>query len=183
MAKLGYERVSTRVQVIDSQEDALRDCERIWTDEGVSGTTNPLDREGFRALLDFARRGDEVWVAALDRLARSASGLLRVLEVFEERGLVLIAVREGIRTDGALGRLLATIVAALASWEVETIRLRTREGLDAARARGVRLGRPPAMTGASRELAARLRSEGQSLASVARALGVSKSSVHRALSV
>ena len=181
MVSVGYERVSTTSQLVDSQQGALLNCERVFVDEGVSGTTNPLDRPGFGALLEYARAGDEIRVAALDRLARSASGLLQVLDVFEERALVLLAVREGIRTDGALGKLLATILAAMASWEVETIRARTREGLDAARARGVRLGRPSVMTDARRELAVRLRSEGESLAQIARALGVGKSTVHRAL--
>jgi len=181
VVSVGYERVSTTSQLVDSQQGALLNCERVFVDEGVSGTTNPLDRPGFGALLEYARAGDEIRVAALDRLARSASGLLQVLDVFEERALVLLAVREGIRTDGALGKLLATILAAMASWEVETIRARTREGLDAARARGVRLGRPSVMTDARRELAVRLRSEGESLAQIARALGVGKSTVHRAL--
>lgn len=180
----GYARASRADQNEDLQTDALAaaGCEKVFVDHGVSGSTDALAREEFARLFEQLRGGDVLVVWRLDRLSRDARSALAVVEALRERGVALRSLTEGLDfAAGPAGQLLLTLLFALAELERAILIERTNAGLDAARARGVRLGRPPVMTTSGRELAARLRGEGQSLTQIARALGVGKSTVHRAL--
>ena len=141
---VGYARVSTDLQTTDGQIDALHaaGCERVF-EESMSGTR--ADRPQLAAALAFAREGDVLVVARLDRLARSLRQLLTTVDALKARGIGLRSLHENIDTTSATGRLILHIFAALGQFEVELLRERTRTALAASRARGRIGGRPPAL--------------------------------------
>lgn len=179
---IGYARVSTGEQDVTHQERPLRQagCERIFADPGVSGTIEPLTREGFAAAFDHAREGDVIVVVALDRVARSTLALLRLIEALDKRGVRLRSLREAISTEGPVGALLITVLVAIAQFEKDLIQARTRAAIESRRAAGLPVGRPRALTAEQQSLAQRLVLEGQSRAAVARQLACSKATIVRA---
>ena len=141
---VGYARVSSRDQTVALQLDALHaaKCERVF-EETASGAQR--DRPQLAAALDYMRPGDTLVVWKLDRLARSTKQLIETVEELARRGIGFRCLTQDIDTTTAGGRLVFTIFSAMAEFEREIIRERTRAGLDAARARGRRGGRPPAL--------------------------------------
>ncbi len=141
---VGYARVSTRDQTVALQLDALHaaGCVRVFT-ETASGAQR--DRPQLAAALDYMRAGDTLVVWKLDRLARSTKQLIETVEELARRGVGFRCLTQDIDTTTAGGRLVFTIFSAIAEFEREIIQERTRAGLDAARARGRRGGRPPAL--------------------------------------
>ena len=115
---VGYARVSTDLQTTDGQIDALHaaGCERVF-EELMSGTR--ADRPQLAAALAFAREGDVLVVARLDRLARSLRQLLTTVDALKARGIGLRSLHENIDTTSATGRLILHIFAALGQFEVE----------------------------------------------------------------
>ncbi|WP_402372963.1 recombinase family protein [Isoptericola rhizosphaerae] len=176
----GYARVSTSTQNLDGQRDALVAASvdaRHLRVETASGRRD--DRPVLTQLLAEVAEGDTVVVTKLDRLGRSLSHLVRVVDELERRGVTLRSLSEAIDTSSAGGRFMVHMLAALAQMEADLIRERTIDGLAAARARGRTGGRPRVMT-PDRIAAARASlAGGQSVAAVARALGVSVSSIRR----
>lgn len=144
---VGYARVSTQDQKPELQLDALvaAGCERIFV-EKASGAQR--ERPELKASLDFLRSGagDVLVVWKLDRLARSLSQLIHTVEDLEKRGVAFRSLTEAIDTTSAPGRLVFHIFGAIAEFERSIIKERTRAGLNAARARGRKGGRPPALT-------------------------------------
>ena len=183
-----YARCSTADQSLDLQTDGLRDYAATrglevvqeYLDEGVSGarTRRPaLDR-----LLEDAhrRRFDAVLVWKLDRLGRSLSHLIRVVEQLGSLGVDLISLGDvGLDTTAPSGRLIFHVMGAVAEFERDLIRERTQAGVDAARRRGKRLGRPRARVAVGE--AQVLLAQGMSRKTVALKLGVSRSTLGRAL--
>ena len=141
---VGYARVSTRDQTVALQLDALNaaGCVRQF-EETASGAQR--DRPQLVAALDWMRAGDTLVVWKLDRLARSTKQLIETVEELARRGIGFRCLTQDIDTTTAGGRLVFTIFSAIAEFEREIIQERTRAGLDAARARGRRGGRPPAL--------------------------------------
>lgn len=162
MTTLGYSRVSTSTQTLDSQTDALTaaGAERIYSDK-MSGTRD--DRPGLKELLDYARAGDTIVVVALDRLGRSLSGMIRTIETLQERGIVLRSLREQIDFSTPAGRLQAAIFSAMAAYERELIRERASAAREAALARGMRAGRQPVLTVEQADVARQMRASGASV--------------------
>lgn len=182
--QIGYMRVSTRDQTTDLQVDALERAgiTKTFSDEGISGSISPLERDGFRALLDHAREGDEIVAWRLDRVGRNAAAVLALVEHLDERGITLRTLQDGISTAGTTGRLVLAILAAVAQAERETTRERVVSGIAAAKERGIPLGRPSKLNPDQIDLARSLRTAGKSYAQIANALGVGKSTVARVLS-
>ena len=176
---IGYGRVSSRDQSLDRQSDALTaaGCRRIFTDT-QSGAT--ADRPELAACLDWARPGDTVVVLSLDRLGRSLADLIGLVAELRRRQIGFRSLHEAIDTTTPGGRLVFHVFASLAEFVRELIAASTHEGLDAARARGQRLGRPPALTREQiRQARSLLTSPTESVASIARLLGVSRSTLYR----
>lgn len=153
---IGYARVSTDDQNLDSQKDALSaaGAEKIFADK-ISGSKRArpeLDR-----LLEQLRDGDVVTVTKYDRLARSLKDLLEIVEAIRERGAGFRSLAEDIDTTTPAGRLVFHVFASIAQFERERISERTREGLASARKRGRIGGRPPALTAAQKDEVRRLR--------------------------
>jgi DNA invertase Pin-like site-specific DNA recombinase len=140
---IGYARISTDEQTLTLQEDALKKagCERLFTDT-VSGAR--ADRPGLREALNFIRPSDTLVVWRLDRLGRSLRHLIDTVGQLEQKGIGFKSLQESIDTTSSGGKLVFHIFGALAEFERDLIRERTRAGLGAARARGRKGGRPKA---------------------------------------
>jgi DNA invertase Pin-like site-specific DNA recombinase len=179
MALIGYARVSTRDQTVAAQHDALSkvECARIFEDT-ASGASR--DRPQLAAALDYMREGDTLVVWKLDRLARSLKQLIETVESLEDRGIGFRSLTESIDTTTAGGRLVFQIFAALAEFERGVIRERTRAGLDAARSRGRKGGRPSKLKPADLKAAKALLANPEiNVEDVARRLGVSPATLYR----
>lgn len=177
----GYARVSTDEQDTAPQVAALREagCERIYEEKASGGR---WDRPELLRMLEQLRAGDVVHVWKLDRLGRSLKDLLRILERIEAAGAGFRSITEGVDTTTAAGRMLMQMLGAIAEFEREMIRERTREGLKAAAARGVRPGRPRALSAEQRAAAVDLVQGGHKTpAEVARLFGVHPSTIARAV--
>lgn len=178
---VGYIRVSTHIQDLQLQRDALDEagCVRLFEDEMSS---RHAVRPGLTAVLDYLRDGDTLIVWKLDRLGRSAKEVLTIAEQLHANGVglrILTGTLAGHYTPTGEGKFFFTIMAAFAELERDMIRERTIAGLAAARAKGRVGGRRPAMN-ADRVAAAQARlAKGQSLGEIAEALGVSRTTVWR----
>ncbi len=180
--RLGYGRVSTGGQQLEPQLDRLTpECERVYTDHGVSGTKGRYERPGLAALLAYARAGDVVVVVKLDRLARSLRELVTLVAELQERGVGLRVLDAPIDTTTAAGMLFFHMVAAFAEFERSLIVERTHDGLAAAREQGRVGGRPRVVTEDKQRVVAAMMAEKppRSFAAIARAVGVSRLSVAR----
>jgi DNA invertase Pin-like site-specific DNA recombinase len=176
--KLGYARVSTQDQNLRLQTDALNAAgvERIFTDTATGANT---ERAGLKDLLDHAREGDCVVVWRLDRIARSLKDLIDLAAELERRGVQLVSLHENIDTTSTTGKLFFHIFGALAEFERNLIRERTQAGLAAARSRGRKGGRKPALTAEKYHAAKNLLQTSQDLSSIARTLGTSPRTIRR----
>ncbi|VXC97833.1 site-specific DNA recombinase; e14 prophage [Oceanicaulis sp. 350] len=177
--KIGYARVSTRDQEAHLQIDALSEtgCERIF-EEKASGAQR--DRPELHRAIEYLRPGDVLVVWKLDRLARSLRQLIETVEDLQEKGIGFISLTEGIDTTSPGGKLVFHIFGALAEFEREMIRERTKAGLKAAKVRGRKLGRPAALSEAQIEMARAMRATGKhSMTEIARQLDVSRATLYR----
>lgn len=179
--RIGYARVSTSEQNTGLQKNALlhSGCDRIF-EETASGAQR--DRPELTRSLEFLREGDVLVVWKLDRLARSLRQLIETVENLQEQGIGFVSLTEGIDTTSAGGKLVFHIFGALAEFEREMIRERTVAGLKAAKGRGVKLGRPSALTKQQIKIARSLKAAGElSSAEIAKQLGVGRATLYRAL--
>ncbi len=180
MSITGYARVSTTDQDPASQIEALRaaGCDPIYI-EHASGTT--MERAQWAECNRSLGRGDTLVVVRIDRLGRSLVDLVDTLDNLHTRGIQFRSLVEGIDTSTALGRMTYQLAATFAEYERTLIGERTRAGLDAARAAGRRIGRPPALTEEQKVSARQLCAQGHSVAAAARVLGVSRATIRRAI--
>jgi DNA invertase Pin-like site-specific DNA recombinase len=178
---VGYARVSTLDQNPALQIDALKatGCERIFT-EKASGAQR--DRPELKAALEYLRQGDTLVVWKLDRLARSMRQLIETVEDLQTRGIELRSLTESIDTATAGGRLVFHIFGALAEFERAVIRERTSAGLQAARERGKKGGRPKTLGPKDLAVAKALLADPEiSVEEVAARLKVSSATLYRYL--
>ena len=181
MALVGYARVSTLDQNADLQEDALSEagCVKVFTDK-ASGAQ--ADRPQLDAALSYLRDGDVLVVWRLDRLGRSLKHLITVVSDLEDRGVGFRSLTESMDTTTPAGKLIFHVFAALAEFERNLIRERTKSGLEAARARGRKGGRKPSLSPKKIEVARKMYADGDStVAEIARVLGVSRATIYRHL--
>ena len=185
MALIGYARVSTQEQNLDLQRLALQDagCDEIFEDQGYSATL--LTRPGFQQAMDTLCADDVLVIWKMDRVFRSLRHALDLLEQFEARKIELRCLTEPIDTTTSMGKCMYQIRNTMAELERSFIRERTIAGMEAARARGVRIGRPrklsPAQVAAAHQ---RLLSEPKiNSALVAQDLGVSPKTLMRSIAL
>jgi DNA invertase Pin-like site-specific DNA recombinase len=175
---VGYMRVSTNEQNLALQRDALKaaGCERLY-DDTCSGSV--AERPGITKALDHVRAGDTLVVWKLDRIGRSLSHVVELVDGLQAKGIGLKVLTGGIDTTTSTGRLVFGIFATLAEFERDLIRERTMAGLAAARARGRHGGRPRLMTRAKlRTAIAMMGDRGNVASDVAEQLGISISTLY-----
>ncbi len=152
-------------------------CERIFEDI-ASGAKD--ERKGLNAALEFMRAGDTLVVWKLDRLSRSLQQLLELVAKLEKREIGLNSLRDKIDTTTPGGKLVFHVFGALAQFEAEVIRERTHAGLEAARARGRKGGRPFKMDEKKAAMAKQLlEAPDAKVTEVSKLLGVSRSTLYR----
>ncbi|MEM7175349.1 MAG: recombinase family protein [Chlamydiota bacterium] len=139
--KIGYARVSSIGQNLDSQIDLLEKagCERIFTDKM---TGSRMKRPGWDGLMGYVRSGDTIVITELSRMTRSLTNLLEIIQVLEEKEIELSSLRENIDTNTVTGRCFLSIMGAIYQMEKELRAERASAGRAAARARGRSGGRP-----------------------------------------
>lgn len=178
---IGYARVSTHDQNLDSQLDALQnaECEQIFQ-EKITGKSK--DRPELLSCLKTLRKGDVLVVWKLDRLARSLKDLVEIITDLNQREIGFKSLTEAIDTTSATGRLVFHIFGALAEFEHSLIRERTIAGLEAARARGRKGGRKPSMSENDIKKAKAMLSDPQiTKTEVAKHFGVSRVTLNNSL--
>lgn len=182
--RIGYARCSTDGQDLAAQVAALQalgvDPARIYTDRGLTGRSRA--RPGLDQALAAVRRGDVLVVAKLDRLARSVPDARAIAERLQAQGVAL-AIGGAIHDPGdPMGRMFFNILATFAEFEADLIRMRTREGMAIARARGRLKGRAPKLSlRRRRELRRMHATDGYTIAELAELFDVSRPTVYRTL--
>lgn len=177
----GYARVSTEQQNLDRQLDMLTQygVDYIFN-EKMTGTKR--DRPELNKLLDRLMAGDTVVVESLSRLGRSTKDLIELVDLFEKKQVHLVSLKEQIDTSTPAGKLLFTLMSAIAQFERDVIAERTREGLKAARARGRVGGRPRANEQKVKQAIKLYQTEQYSVREIEDLTGVKKSTLYRRLS-
>ena len=176
---IGYARVSTQDQKLELQRDALAKagCEKIFEDK-ASGVK--AARPGLTEAVAFMRPGDTLVIWKLSRLGRSLKQLIEAVQMLQDKGIELRSLHESIDTNTATGKLLFHIVAAFAQFERDNMIENTKAGLEAARARGKKGGRKPAMDAKKLALAMTLRADlTLPISDICKTLGVSKATFYR----
>ena len=176
--KFGYARVSTAQQNLDRQMDMLQKygVDMIFN-EKMTGTKR--DRPELTKLLDRMMPGDTIVIESLSRLGRSTKDLIELVELFEQRGVHLVSLKEAIDTSTPAGKLLFTLMSAIAQFERDVIAERTKEGLAAARARGRLGGRPKADAQKVRPAVKLYHARQHSIKEIEELTGVKKSTLYR----
>lgn len=177
MAVIGYARVSTAEQTLDLQQDALKEARAttIYEDKASGKST---DRPELAHRLKALRKGDTLAVWRPDRLGRNLQDLVRIVNDLEARGIEFKSLKESIDTSPA-GRLMLHLFAALAKFEPALVRERTIAGLEAARARGRKGGRPTLLDEKQqRKALLMMKSRAMSVVEIARVFGVSRSTLY-----
>ncbi|WP_127521939.1 recombinase family protein [Mesorhizobium sp. Z1-4] len=180
---IGYARTSTVDQEagIEAQRRDLQSCgaEKLFSEQ-VSSVAR---RDQLEAALEFAREGDTLVVTKLDRLARSTSHLLSILDTLETKGVALRILDFGgasVDTKSPTGKLMLTMFGAMAQFEREMMLERQREGIAKAKREGKYKGRKPTAR-AKRQDVIRLKGEGVRASDIAKRLGIGRASVYRIL--
>ena|SRR5699024_312362 len=176
----GYARVSTKEQDLNRQIDLLEsyNCNEILT-EKMTGTK--ADRPELERLLDKLRPGDMVVVESFSRLGRSTKDLIDLVNYFEENDIKLISSKENFDTSTPQGRLMMTVFQAFSQFERDLIVERTKEGLQSARARGRKGGRPRVKQKDIDKAIKLYDTKTHSLAEIEEMSGVSKATLYRYL--
>ena len=177
--RIGYARVSTVGQTLDSQLEQLRglECTKIYR-EKVTGAHN--DRRELLKMLKNLAPGDVVTVTRIDRLARSTFDLFAIVKQIVDANAQFRSLAEPWADTGtSSGRLMLAVLGSLADVERDLIRTRTAEGRSRAQKRGQRMGRKPKLNEVQQDEARKRRAEGATLAELARSYGVGKSTISR----
>lgn len=182
MTSIGYARVSTVGQSLDVQRDKLEKygCSKIYQ-EKKSGTT--ADRPQLKAILDYVREGDRLVITKLDRLARSTFHLTQIAEGLKNKGVELVVTDQNIDTSTPTGKLLFNMLASIAEFETQIRSERQLEGVQKAKANGVRFGAKPKLTDEQIEEMRQKRADGVLIKNLMHEYRLSKASVYRLLKV
>jgi DNA invertase Pin-like site-specific DNA recombinase len=181
---VGYARCSTARQDLTAQRELLQQLgvgpERIYLDHGLTGTNRA--RPGLDQALAAVRAGDTLVVPKLDRLARSVPDARAIGDQLVARGVKLQLGTQRYDPTDPLGKLFFNILATFAEFEVDLLRMRTREGMAVARAKGKLKGKPPKLSPTQRALLLKLHQAGEhTIAELAELFSVSRATVYREL--
>jgi DNA invertase Pin-like site-specific DNA recombinase len=180
--RYGYARVSSKSQDYAGQVAALEaaGCERIFSEKASGKSTD--GRREFEKLKRVLLPGDAVVVTKLDRLARSSRDLHNILHDLGERGCGFVSLGEAwCDTTNKFGRLMMTIMSGIAEFERELIRERCEEGIERAKRKGTKFGRPSALDAGQRRRIAERYTAGETMAELAREYECGEATIWRAL--
>ncbi|EMY3521111.1 recombinase family protein [Yersinia ruckeri] len=179
MRLFGYARVSTSQQSLDIQIKALKDAgvkaNRIFTDKASGSHTV---REGLDLLRMKVEEGDVILVKKLDRLGRDTADMIQLIKEFDTQGVAVRFIDDGISTDGEMGKMVVTILSAVAQAERCRILERTNEGRLEAKLKGVRFGRKRSI---DRHSVLALYQQGTGATEIARQLSIARSTVYKVI--
>ena len=177
MRKFGYARVSTSQQSLEVQKKALLKegvkSNRIFSDVGSRAN---LDREGLNLLRIKVEEGDLVLVTRLDRLGSDTVEMIKLIKEFSELGIYIRFIKEGLSTEGTMGKMVVTILSAVADAERERILERTNEGRIDAMAKGIKFGRKRSI---DRTRLIQLHNDGMGATNIANKLEIGRSTVYK----
>ncbi|EBC2121813.1 recombinase family protein [Salmonella enterica] len=169
--------VTCSQQSLDIQVRTLKDAgvkaNRIFTDKASGSST---DREGLDLLRMKVEEGDVILVKKLDRLGRDTADMIQLIKEFDTQGVAIRFIDDGISTDGDMGKMVVTILSAVAQAERQRILERTNEGRQEAKLKGIRFGRKRTI---NREQVLALRKEGLGASEIARRLNIARSTVYK----
>lgn len=177
MRLFGYSRVSTSQQSLDIQIAALKaegvEDHRIFSDKA---TGKNMNRSGLDELRVKVEKGDVVLIKKLDRLGRDTADMIALINEFDAAGVSVRFLDDGISTEGTMGKMVITILSAVAQAERERIMERTNEGRDDAKAKGVKFGRKATI---DRERFNELVGQGMGATAIAQEMNISRSAVYK----
>jgi DNA invertase Pin-like site-specific DNA recombinase len=181
---IGYARCSTDRQDLAAQRMALGDLgvepSRIYVDHGLTGTNRA--RPGLDQALAAVRRGDTLVVPKLDRLARSVPDARYIADALVERGVTLAIGSSRYNPADPMGKMFFNILATFAEFEADLVRLRTREGMKIARAKGKLRGKQPKLSDKQQKELTRMHATGKySISDLADLFSISRPTVYRTL--
>ncbi|NEX12733.1 MAG: resolvase/recombinase [Prosthecochloris sp.] len=176
MRLFGYARVSTGQQSLDLQVKTLKSAgvkpHRLFTDK-ESGST--MHRDGLQVLRHKVEEGDVILITKLDRLGRDTADMIHLIKEFDELGVAVRFLDDGISTEGAMGKMVVTILSAVAQAERQRILERTNEGRLEAKAKGVQFGRKRSI---DRKKVLALKEQGLGATDIARQMSIGRSTVY-----
>jgi DNA invertase Pin-like site-specific DNA recombinase len=181
---IGYARCSTDKQDLSAQREALADlgvaADRIYVDHGLTGTNRA--RPGLNQALAAVRKGDTLVVPKLDRLARSVPDARSIADELAARGVTLALGQSRYDPADPMGKMFFNILATFAEFEADLIRLRTREGMKIARAKGRLRGKQPKLSDKQQKELSRMHRTGQyTISDLAELFSISRPTVYRTL--
>jgi len=179
MRLFGYARVSTSQQSLDIQIKALKEAgveaSRIFTDK-ASGSS--ADRDGLDLLRMKVEDGDVILVKKLDRLGRDTADMIQLIKEFDVQGVTVRFIDDGISTDGEMGKMVVTILSAVAQAECQRILERTNEGRQEAKANGIKFGRKITI---NKSQIVSLHKQGVGATNISKLLKIARSTVYKTL--
>jgi len=177
---IGYARVSTVGQTLEQQADALTaaGAGKVFHDV-MSGARD--DRAGFAECMRYLREGDTLIVWRLDRLGCKMRGIVNTLHDLTERGVMVRSLHDGVDTSTSTGRMVAGILMSIAEYERELVRERTALKLEHARKSGRKFGRPAKLNADQAALARRMKTNGETAATICGTLDIGRTTLYRYL--
>lgn len=179
MRLFGYARVSTNQQLLDLQIKRLKDAgvkeSRIFYDKA---TGSNLDRVGLNNLLHKVEEGDVILITKLDRLGRDTADMINLVSQFAKIGVAIRFLDDGISTEGSTGKMVITILSAIAEAERARILERTNECRLEAKTKGIKFGRNRII---DRDKLVQLNSAGIKGVALAKEMGISRAAVYKIL--
>jgi len=179
MRLFGYARVSTSQQSLDIQIHSLKEAgvkeNRIYTDK-ASGSH--MDRDGLELLLIKVESGDVILVKKLDRLGRDTADMIQLIKKIDDMDVSLRFLDDGISTNGTMGKMVITILSAVAQAERQRILERTNEGRIDAKEKGVKFGRKPTI---DRKKLKQLHKQGLGATEISKQMSIGRSTVYKLL--
>jgi DNA invertase Pin-like site-specific DNA recombinase len=180
MSVVGYARVSSIGQSLEVQQAKLKHCDKIF-EEKRSGTSTH-NRPALEQCLNYLREGDTLVITKLDRLARSTLDLTKIADQLNREEIELVVLDQNIDTKTPTGKLLFTMLGAIAEFENEIRKERVAEGVAKAKDRGVKFGPKDKLTPDQKQEMRQKRAEGVLIKDLMSQYGISKASVYRLLS-
>lgn len=180
MAKIGYARVSSTGQSLEVQLEKLKGCEKIYREKKSAKTDN---RPQLQICLDYVRHGDTLVITKLDRLARSTRDLLNITNKLNAKKVQLKVLDQNIDTSTPTGKLMLTMLGAIAEFENDLRKERQADGIEMAKKKGVQFGRKPSLTAEQIQEMKRLRDSGIMIKDLMAKFSLSKASIYRLLPV